>query len=180
MEKNNNLIANILIALVIASRFIPEIGHYTPVFAVLILTAMTFNRRYMYIPFVGILASDVLLQYFSYYQFSYLFSSLFFLNYASYLLVYLLMYSYNRKDSVISIGLNVLFAPTIFFLLSNFVVWVTAGGVYPYTVSGLVYCYEMGLPFYRQHLLSTMIFTPVLFAPGLISSLIKSRYLLSK
>ena len=180
MEKNNNLIANILIALVIASRFIPEVGLYTPVFAVLILTAMTFDKRYIYIPFVGILASDMLLQYFSYYEFSYIFSSLFFLNYASYILVYLAIYSYNRKDSILSIGLNVLLAPTLFFLLSNFVVWLTAGGAYPYTISGLLYCYEMAIPFYRQHLISTMIFTPILFAPSLIASLIRYRYLPSK
>ena len=76
MHKNNYIIANILISLVIASRFIPEIGHYTPVFAVLILTAMTFEKKYMYIPFVGIFASDILLQYFNYYEFNYLFSSL--------------------------------------------------------------------------------------------------------
>ena len=57
MSKKNNILANILIALVIASRFIPEVGQYTPVFAVLILTAMTFDKKYMYIPFVGIFAS---------------------------------------------------------------------------------------------------------------------------
>ena len=47
MSKKNNLLANILIALVIASRFIPEVGQYTPVFAVLILTAMTFDKKYI-------------------------------------------------------------------------------------------------------------------------------------
>ena len=77
MTKKNNLLANILIALVIACRFIPEVGQYTPVFAVLILTAMTFGKKYMYIPFVGIFASDLLLEYFNYYEFNYLFSSLF-------------------------------------------------------------------------------------------------------
>tara|TARA_B100000700_G_C14596632_1_gene647107 strand:- start:42 stop:584 length:543 start_codon:yes stop_codon:yes gene_type:complete len=180
MEKNNNLIAHILIVLVIASRFIPEIGLYTPVFAVLILTAMTFDKKYLYVPFVGILLSDFLLQYFSYYEFNYIFSSLFFLNYASYALVYFAIYRYNRKESLLSIGLNVILAPSLFFLLSNFVVWLTAGGVYPYTISGLLHCYEMGIPFYRQHIVSTMIFTPVLFAPSIIDSLVRYRYLQSK
>ena len=32
MTKKNNLLANILIALVIACRFIPEVGQYTPSF----------------------------------------------------------------------------------------------------------------------------------------------------
>ena len=187
MKKNNYLIANILISLVIASRFIPEVGHYTPVFAVLILTAMIFEKKFMYIPFVGIFASDMLLEYFNYYEFSYLFSSLFFLNYLSYFLVYLVISNdnYNQKDSYSSILcntiFNTIFAPTLFFILSNFVVWVTAGGIfYPYTLSGLFYCYEMGLPFYKQHLISTMIFVPILFVPLMIARSFKSSYLFSK
>ncbi|OUW20634.1 MAG: hypothetical protein CBD21_03405 [bacterium TMED161] len=180
MSKKNNLLANILIALVIASRFIPEVGQYTPVFAVLILTAMTFDKKYMYIPFVGIFSSDLLLEYFNYYQFSYLFSSLFFLNYGTFFIIYLSMKAFNKKDSLPSIGINILFAPTLFFIISNFIVWLTAGGTYPYTLAGLLYCYEMGIPFYRHHLISTMIFTPVLFAPSLLFKLKQARYLLTK
>ena len=181
MYKNNYIIANILISLVIASRFIPEVGQYTPVFAVLILTAMIFKKNYMYIPFVGIFASDMLLQYFNYYEFNYLFSSLFLFNYLSYLLVYLLIFKFNRKESLLAIGINIFLAPTLFFFFSNFIVWLTAGGViYPYTISGLIYCYEMGIPFYKQHLISTMIFVPILFAPTMIVKSFKSNYLLSK
>tara|TARA_Y100001980_G_C14542060_1_gene320278 strand:- start:1618 stop:2160 length:543 start_codon:yes stop_codon:yes gene_type:complete len=180
MSKKNNILANILIALVIASRFIPEVGQYTPVFAVLILTAMTFDKKYMYIPFVGIFASDLLLEYFNYYQFNYLFSSLFFLNYGTFFIIYLLMKLFNKKDNLSSIGINILFAPTLFFIISNFIVWLTAGGAYPYTFAGLLYCYEMGIPFYRHHLISTMIFTPILFAPSLLYKLKQSRYLLTK
>ena len=181
MSKNNYIIANILISLVIASRFIPEVGHYTPVFAVFILTAMAFKKKYMFIPFAGIFASDVLLEYLNYYEFSYLFSSLFILNYLSYLLIYLFIFKFNRKESVLSIASNTLLAPTIFYLLSNFMVWATAGGVfYPFTISGLIHCYEMGLPFYKQHLISTMIFVPILFSPILLAKSLKSNYLMSK
>jgi hypothetical protein len=166
---------------VIASRFIPEIGHYTPVFAVFILTAMTFKKRYMLVPFVGIFASDMLLEYFNYYEFNYLFSSLFLLNYLSYLLIYLFIFKFNRKENLFSIASNTLLAPTIFYLLSNFTVWLTAGGVvYPYTISGLLYCYEMGLPFYKQHLISTIIFVPILFSPILLAKSLKSNYLMTK
>ncbi len=180
MNNKNNLLANILIALVIASRFIPEVGQYTPVFAVLILTAMTFDKKYMYIPFVGIFASDLLLEYFNYYQFGYIFSSLFFLNYGTFLIIYFSIKLFNKKDSLLSVGKNILLAPTLFFIISNFIVWLTAGGTYPYTLAGLLYCYEMGIPFYRHHLISTMIFTPILFAPSILLKLIKAKYLLTK
>jgi len=146
----------------------------------LILTAMTFDKKYMYIPFVGIFASDLLLEYFNYYEFNYLFSSLFFLNYGTFLAIYFAMKVFNKRDSLPLMGFNVFFAPTLFFIISNFIVWLTSSGVYPYTISGLMYCYEMGIPFYRHHLVSTMIFTPVLFAPDLLLKFIKSKYLVTK
>ena len=55
--------------------------------------------------------------------------------------------SCGKKDNLSSIGINILFAPTLFFIISNFIVWLTAGGAYPYTLAGLLYCYEMGIPF---------------------------------
>ena len=121
MEKNNYLIANILILLLIASRFIPEVGEYTPVFAILILTAMTFEKKFIYIPFVGIFLSDIVLHYFNYFEFSYLFSWLFFFTYLSYFFVYLLIFNYNKKQSYLSILGNTFLAPTLFFILSPFV-----------------------------------------------------------
>ena len=87
---------------------------------------------------------------------------------------------FNKRHSLPLIGFNVFFAPTLFFIISNFIVWLTSGGAYPYTISGLLYCYEMGIPFYRHHLVSTMIFTPILFAPDLLLKFIKSRYLVTK
>lgn len=54
-------------------------------------------------------------------------------------------------------------APTMFFLISNFMVWTaTTEAVYPKTFSGLMICYEAGLPFYRNSLIATLLFLPVI------------------
>ena len=45
----------------------------------------------------------------------------------------------------------------IFFIISNFGVWFTSG-FYESTFKGLVECYVMGLPFFTNTLLSTIIF----------------------
>ena len=52
--------------------------------------------------------------------------------------------------------------PTVFFLLSNFVVWKTQATVMGYSndVNGLLQSYTFGLPFYRNSLLATIIFLP--------------------
>lgn len=55
-------------------------------------------------------------------------------------------------------------APTTYFLLSNFVVWAGGGGLHrPKNLSGLLQCFADGLPFYKNSVLSTFVFSAVLF-----------------
>ena len=56
-------------------------------------------------------------------------------------------------------------APTVFFLLSNFGVWMSQDVIYPKNFNGLMSCYAAGLPFYRNSLIATLLFLPlILFA----------------
>jgi hypothetical protein len=55
-------------------------------------------------------------------------------------------------------------APVIYFLLSNLFVWIGGAGYSrPHTFSGLILCYEDGLPFLRTSLLYTAMFSTILF-----------------
>jgi len=58
-------------------------------------------------------------------------------------------------------------APTVYFLISNFLVWVSsspdAGWNRPKTFSGLMMCYGDGLPFYPWSVVSTFVFSAILF-----------------
>jgi hypothetical protein len=58
-------------------------------------------------------------------------------------------------------------APTVYFLVSNFLVWASAspmaGLARPKTVSGLLMCYSDGLPFYPWSVASTFIFSALFF-----------------
>lgn len=54
--------------------------------------------------------------------------------------------------------------PTVYFLVSNFSVWLGGGGWQrPKTFEGLMQCYTDGLPFYRGGLMATLVFSTVLF-----------------
>lgn len=54
-------------------------------------------------------------------------------------------------------------APTVFFLFSNFAVWLgTTEAVYSKDFSGLMTCYAAGLPFYKNALIATLIFLPAI------------------
>ncbi|PWT75130.1 MAG: hypothetical protein C5B59_09620 [Bacteroidetes bacterium] len=67
--------------------------------------------------------------------------------------------------------LNVLFAsllaPTVYFILSNFVLWAgwsgTRGLGRPKTWSGLMMCYQDATPFFRASVLATLFFSLILF-----------------
>lgn len=55
-------------------------------------------------------------------------------------------------------------APSAFFLLSNFLVWIGGGGYQrPQTLEGLGMCYTDGIPFYQMSLLATPVFSALLF-----------------
>lgn len=66
----------------------------------------------------------------------------------------------ENKHSLI---IGAILAPTIFFLLSNLRVWLNATeAVYPKSFNGLLSCYVVGLPYYKNALIATFVFLPVI------------------
>src|ERR1700704_4868477 len=70
-----------------------------------------------------------------------------------------------KKISWVNVLAASLIAPTLYFLASNFFVWLSAtGGLQrPQTFNGLLMCYNDGLPFYKGYILGTLFFSAILF-----------------
>ena len=72
-----------------------------------------------------------------------------------------------KNFNVKKIAVASLAAPTVYFIISNFLVWASAsplaGLARPKTFSGLMMCYSDGLPFYPWSVAATMVFSAVLF-----------------
>lgn len=72
-----------------------------------------------------------------------------------------------KKLNVLQIGVASVTAPTLYFLVSNFLVWasngVTRGLDRPKTFNGLILCYTDGIPFYKMSILATLFFSAILF-----------------
>ncbi len=72
-----------------------------------------------------------------------------------------------KNFNVKSIAIASFTAPTVYFLVSNFLVWASnsplAGLQRPKTLGGLMMCYSDGLPFYPWSVASTFIFSAILF-----------------
>lgn len=69
-----------------------------------------------------------------------------------------------KKISVLNVVLYSVVIASVYFLISNFLVWFGGGGyARPQTFSGLMLAYEDGLPFFRNSIIATLLFSGVLF-----------------
>ncbi|MBI5858553.1 MAG: hypothetical protein HZB42_13015 [Sphingobacteriales bacterium] len=67
----------------------------------------------------------------------------------------------GRNYSTLTAG--AIAAPTLYFLVSNFMVWqATSEAVYARSFNGLMACYDAGIPFYRNSLIATVVFLPLI------------------
>jgi hypothetical protein len=67
----------------------------------------------------------------------------------------------TARRTVLATLLAALAGGLVFFVISNFGVWL--GDMYPHTPGGLVDCYIAALPFYRNQLVGDLVFTGALF-----------------
>jgi hypothetical protein len=87
-----------------------------------------------------------------------------FINYVLITMLTVVGFFVNHKKAG-SVLTGMVAAPSLYFLLSNFAVWVSGGGLQrPKTTGGLLQCYVDGLPFYGYSLLTMAVFGTVLFA----------------
>ena len=91
------------------------------------------------------------------------------LTWAWYAAVCLIGSNLLRRVTALRVALAVLSSATGFFLLSNFVVWLS-GAMYPHSAAGLLACYGAGLPFFGNDLVSTALTATVLFGLPVVAA----------
>lgn len=71
---------------------------------------------------------------------------------------------FTNAEKVSSIAKSAVSAPTLFFIVSNLMVWMGNGGYQrPKNTVGLLQTYIDGLPFYANSILATVVFGSILF-----------------
>jgi hypothetical protein len=122
---------------------------------------------------IALIATDY---YLTVYAYGYAFhASAYLVTWVWYAAVCLLGMGLLQKASVPRVAAGAIAAPTSFFLLSNFAVWV-GSTMYPHTASGLGACYVAGLPFYRNDVVSTAITAGALFGVPALASRIADSF----
>ncbi len=154
-NRNKIIIAIILVAIGIAGRFLPHLWNFTPLVAIGLFAGVYLGRHYAWIvPVVAMLISDLFLGFYS--------LPIMMSVYGSFALVGLfgyLMRKYKNFEMVLALSIS---GAVFFFLITNFAVWYW-GPWYEKTLTGLVYSYTAGLPFFRNALLGDIIYTLGLF-----------------
>lgn len=163
------LFALVLVLATTVIKFIcaPVLGlsGFTTIIAVALFAGMSTKDKNasFVLPLIALLVSDVIIEVL--YQLNlFAFKGFYkhqFLNYSLLLITTLIGWSIKGKK-VASVLAASFIAPTAFFLLSNFSVWFFSTTMYTKDLSGLMLCYEMGLPFYRNALVSTVLFVPAI------------------
>lgn len=154
MNRNWILAGVGLAILAIAGRVLPHAANLTPLYAVALFACAVFPRGTgMWVPMAAMVASDLFLG---------LHDTVLF-TWTGMLLFCVLGYLLRGQRSTARLALTTLTGSTLFFLWTNFGVWMVSG-LYPHTVSGLTQCYVLALPFFRNSLLGDLAFAGALFA----------------
>ena len=155
------LFAAALVVFAIATRVIFNALHlynFNAVMAAGLFAGAYLGTRRMgiIIPLIAMLATDIALGFYDWRLMAFVYGALaaaFFIG---------RFYSQNRTLPRF-VG-SVLGGSALFFILTNGAVWLLAvDAIYPKTLSGLVDCYAAGLPFYRNTMLSDLLWSTVLF-----------------
>ena len=163
--KRNIILIIALVAIGILGRVIPHPYNFTPMTAIALLSAHAFKNKWVAIgiPLISFWVSDIIINnfiYAGYYENFRIFSPGVLWIYGSIACITLMGKFSLNKVSVTKIGLSSIAGSTIFFILTNFGVWIMGG--YGYTYKGFLECYTLAIPFLGNNILSTLIFSIVI------------------
>jgi len=156
-----NLITAVMLILFAAlSRLLPHPMNFAPVTAIALFSGVYLNKKYAFIiPIIALLISDAIIGFYPYIYWIY----------GTILLIALIglwlkshVQNISGAKKVSYIAGTTLVSSVIFFIVTNFGVW-TSGMYYEMSWSGLMQCYAMAIPFFRNTLLGDVVYVGVMF-----------------
>lgn len=157
MTDNKARLLALLVAIFAAAamRLLPHPPNFSPIAAMALFSGAYLPKRALSFaaPFGALLLSDLLLGGF-YPGMSFV--------YLSFALTVLIGWAISKRKTPLAIGGAAVGSAILFFLLTNFGVWLFSG-FYPLTVAGFVACYVAAIPFFQNTLAGDLFFTALLF-----------------
>jgi hypothetical protein len=156
MSKRTKIIFIIsIIFLAAASRLVKHPFNFTPIAAMSIFAGCYLGKKWgIIIPLAAMVLSDVFIGFYD--------LKLMFFVYASIALAYFIGTFLKKRKQWYFIISSAVVSSIIFFLVTNFSVWAFYEW-YPKTWAGLVSCFTLALPFFRNTLIGDLVYTGALF-----------------
>ena len=137
-----------VLLVVTASRLIPHPPNFTALIALSFYVPAILGKKYIPSLFLSFVVTDLIIGFHQTILFTWgsviligLFSSYF-------------SFSLKRRIS------GAFLSACLFFLITNFGVWLT--GVYGLTINGLILCYTLAIPFFGYTLVSTLLYSGII------------------
>jgi len=142
-----------LTSLLVLSRIVPHPPNFTPILAGIIFLPfikkdLTFA---LMVPLASMIISDLVIG----------MHSLMLWTYGSLMILSLISF-FLYQDNFKRVGTLALISPMIFFVLSNFGVWINSNS-YSKDIEGLIACYFNAIPFYTSSALACILFSTIFY-----------------
>lgn len=148
-------IAAALVAFGVVARLLPHVPNVTPLTALAFTGGIYLGKRWaILIPILTLALSDVVI---GMYDWRIMTSV-----YGSFALIGLLSWLFRERRGVVSAAIGISTASILFFLITNAAVWAFSPW-YEKSIFGLLYAYELGLPFLRFMMGGDILYAAVLF-----------------
>jgi len=156
MTKQTKIIISIiLVGLGVACRLLPHLWNFAPIAGIALFSGVYLGRRYaLVLPAVAMLIGDFFIGFYDW--------KLMLAVYGSLILVGLIGLMIRKYKSLEIVVASSIISSVIFYLVTNYVVWQFSPW-YTHTFAGLIQCYTLALPFFRNTILGDLFYTATLF-----------------
>lgn len=161
------LILSLIIATALSNILLSNIPNFSPVASVALFSGFYLSNKKLalLIPVACMLISDYFIG----------FHSLMWAVYLSFAFTVVMGIKMKTSSSK-KVIINSVLSSLIFFFITNSAVWLT-GNFYSSDLSGLGLCLTMGIPFFKYTLLSSIVFSTILFGGFQILNQLINKYL---
>lgn len=165
------LLAISLVIFGVVTRLIPHSPNIVPITAISLFASVYLPRKLFFLPLVILFISDFFIGFYG--------TDMFFV-YGSYLLISLIgLWLRAHKKPLYVLG-SVFTSSILFFIITNFGVWVPPNNWYPHTLSGLIQSYIMAIPFFRNSLIADIGYTILLFGGYELAQKLSKKFMPQK
>ncbi len=168
MKRNTFILILSLIVIGIAGRLMVHIPNATPLTALAFAGGMFISRKAAFLlPIAVLLITDLFIGFYSW--------GVMLGVYGSVALIALMSWWLRKNPSILRVGSATIASSLLFYIITNAAVWYTTPW-YAKTITGLLYSYELGLPFLRNMMLGDMFYVTVIVGGLALAPKIATHY----